>query len=607
MPLSRCVCLVGGATNRERCPNTGLTEISLNSSNKPGKNGAPPLGGIIPRYLEQTKKDKRKLLFADPEQGTVRAVCCEHTTQILNALHSRRLAAKTGSETLKQHRFLSEMDEYFVATVSEAAPLPLSCQTAAPRGVGTQTTTDDMWTMGNELYVLFLLALPYIDVLSFTYCVLITTFRAILIKCDDKWAGTGRNIWADNFEGRQVMKFAKLMYTIMPARAFEQLCGGSTPPGEPFSLGWYALIFWPRAWITRHMLDPRRWGLTYRDATAISPIILELSVRVCLGSGAESGIFGLAMDLVYCTAQLKVITDAENPYSNLKVGIIIGIACKLNEATGELEQCFLTADQREKVEALADDDDPVAQAFLGGVLQPVEGLPRGGASAFFLPVTHEEPAILAAAYDRVGRILFDMEPRRWLVSGTGDGGGGIRGAWALVREKHPSGEPVVLAECAAWYDVPFQHGFDSWGHNPKHQTMQCRKHVITLPGYSPMAPLNSILTQLRGMHPRGDHNIRLTKPGDFSKSMVDGVPLQEVLDRHGERIFESSGACAEAHREICKLITKKIIDPKDAMETKPNVPFWWKLFEKYGWGAPATLGKHITSLLRMHNSEIGVF
>ena len=54
----------------------------------------------------------------------------------------------------------------------------------------------------------------------------------------------------------------------------------------------------------------------------------------------------------------------------------------------------------------------------------------------------------------------------------------------------------------------------------------------------------------------------LSRPGDPSYSRVDDKPLVDVLD--GD--FAKASAY---HKELCQILTKAVVDPKDSMATDP--------------------------------------
>ena len=79
-----------------------------------------------------------------------------------------------------------------------------------------------------KLRKLFDRALPLIHVQSFTYVLMVTMLRSVLIL--NGIYDYGRNIWSGDTEGTDFLRFCAVLYTVVGAPGIELLRGGAVPP-----------------------------------------------------------------------------------------------------------------------------------------------------------------------------------------------------------------------------------------------------------------------------------------------------------------------------------------------------------------------------------------
>ena len=163
---------------------------------------------------------------------------------------------------------------------------------------------------------LFTAARPYIQGTSFTYSILVTLLRAILIL--NSVFDYGGRIWYGNYEGEDVCRFFCVLGTIYPRRVLSVLRGDShnaymvrADGSKIFNLGSIGLPCVPSARTVQELMA------VPRPIPQIMTITAEgISIALCQFNAMAnpSSFYAVSFDVVHGSSDLDVIVDADrNP------------------------------------------------------------------------------------------------------------------------------------------------------------------------------------------------------------------------------------------------------------------------------------------------------
>ena len=167
-------------------------------------------------------------------------VCAEHAYDVIKAHLRETYEVAKGKARMERRDLIKEVlwctgthenqdpdaAEKLAAHIVESnAPPKPDTPRRVSRPTGDHPVVGDDKVM--KLRKLFDRALPFIHVQSFTYVLLITMLRSVLIL--NGIFEYGRHVWHGDKEGTDILRFCAVLYTVVGAPGIELLRGGAVP------------------------------------------------------------------------------------------------------------------------------------------------------------------------------------------------------------------------------------------------------------------------------------------------------------------------------------------------------------------------------------------
>ena len=130
-----------------------------------------------------------------------------------------------------------------------------------------------------------------------------------------------------------------------------------------------------------------------------------------------------------------------------------------------------------------------------------------------------------------------------------------------MKLKSSGGSGTLLGSVTEPEQLPFCGGSDDNQHNTKAHLREARGNGILINGTT--VRFDETSTSLRGpVAVENSDDLWLTTPGDVSASHYKGKSLTEILGAERAKWW---------HRTFCKLVTKRVLDSKGKMASRPAV------------------------------------
>ena len=486
-------------------------------------------------------------------------VCAEHAYDIIKAHLAETYEVASGKARMERRDMIKEIlwctgthenqdpgqAEKLAAHIVESnAPPKPDTPRRVSRPTGDHPVVGDDKVM--KLRKLFDRALPFIHVQSFTYVLMITMLRSVLIL--NGIFEYGRHVWHGDKEGTDFLRFCAVLYTVVGAPGIELLRGGAVPKDAQQTVdGIYDLRLKnipciPGArQIRNYIATPFR----IQDMIRASEPLVDAALAFF---GGGQMMLGATFDCVYGETYFEVVKDLDQKY------VLLG-----GSSVDGLVSAALDADRAAGLDKLEAKDH--ATKLMTVVLHLIVGKdkekrPKATLVAV-IPIHDETGVIISNVYLELRRLIFARGS--WLVFGGGDGAVPNLEAWRIVSSKSKGDQNTVLSDVEDDADLPFWSAGDDDQHNTKGLKRDAFGEWMLVNGK--LIRLDRQLAELRGFVPSvGAADVELSVAGDPSFSSVGGVKLVDVL---------GPVRAVKYHEEFAAKATIDVIDPKDTMASRP--------------------------------------
>ena len=258
-----------------------------------------------------------------------------------------------------------------------------------------------------KLRKLFDRALPLIHVQSFTYVLMVTMLRSVLIL--NGIYDYGRNIWSGDTEGTDFLRFCAVLYTVVGAPGIELLRGGAVRKDAQQTVdGNYDLrlknmpcIPSPQQ-LRNYIATPFR----IQDIICASEPLVDAALAFF---GGGQMMLGATFDCVYGETYFEIIKDLDQKYVLLGASTVDGLVSAALDAD--------RAADRDKLEA-KDHATKLMTVVLHLIVgKDKEKRPRATLVSV-IPIHDETGLIISNVYLELRQLIFARGS--WLVFGGGD-------------------------------------------------------------------------------------------------------------------------------------------------------------------------------------------
>ena len=348
-------------------------------------------------------------------------VCAEHAYDIIKAHLAETYEVASGKARMERRDLIKEIlwctgthenqdpgqAEKLAAHIVESnAPPKPDTPRRVSRPTGDHPVVGDDKVM--KLRKLFDRALPFIHVQSFTYVLLITMLRSVLIL--NGIFEYGRHVWHGDKEGTDILRFCAVLYTVVGAPGIELLRGGAVPKDAQqtvdgiYDLRLKNLTCIPGArQIRNYIATPFR----IQDMLRASEPLVDAALAFF---GGGQIMLGATFDCVYGETYFEVVKDLDQKY------VLLG-----GSSVDGLVSAALDADRAAGLDKLEAKDH--ATKLMTVVLHLIVGKdkekrPKATLVAV-IPIHDETGVIISNVYLELRRLIFARGS--WLVFGGGDG------------------------------------------------------------------------------------------------------------------------------------------------------------------------------------------
>jgi hypothetical protein len=468
-----------------------------------------------------------------------RVVCDHHVFDVIKAPLKDLYLDATGNDFMDRRDFIRAV--LMVTGTHKSSPSNVEETPAkrprvsiAPGSVVTDVLSDT-----------FKAARPYITNFCFVYAFMLTLLRAVLI-CNNV-SGYGRHVWDGSKEGTDVLRFFAVLYTISSQATLDALRGGAIAEDvETFVDGKYDLRLVNLPCVPTYGQLKRYMGSPWRiqDVLSISSTVLSAALGVFPPRPPPHSarhLLAVTFDAVYGESRAEIVKDLDGRFVVVGGGTVDGLVGAALSAAG------LSGDFFGK--------DEIATKLCTVVLQSFHS--KHDILVAILPINEETGVLISTIFFLLRRILFDLGS--WLIFAGGDGAKCNLEAWKLVKAKSAGDATTLLGNVEEPDELPFFFSGDDKEHNTKGLKRDADGDELLVDGE--VLRFDRVLLDVRGHFPvPGSSNVHLTPAGDHSRSRVAGKLLVEILGAERAVTF---------HEELCKILTKPVVDPKDTMATDP--------------------------------------
>ena len=294
----------------------------------------------------------------------------------------------------------------------------------------------------------------------------------------------------------------------------------------------------------------------------ISQPTVHDAADILLSSNLVFPFVGVTVDCCHGESKMEVVRDLEGK------NYMVGGATNAEDLVG----AALTAEQLGGRRSL--DDKDIAKSVMTVVLHDFDG--HHQILVAVIPVNSETGPLIANIALRLRQYLF--EKNLYLIYGGGDNHKANLGAWDIVKQRSSGSEHTKLSSVLRPEMLPFVGGTDTKEHNLKHLWNQAKGVQLLIGGES--IRLDRSVADLRGVIPtEGAVEWKPAPVGDYQHSRFRNTPIVQLV--------KTAAAAESLHRDVCKLVTKQVLEAKDPMATDPAVKVsqLGPIFRRLGLGA----------------------